>query len=155
MIVAHPDDESLFGGAQLLMGGWKVVCVTNGNNQVRRSEFESVMRITNSEFEIWNYSDSFCGLDGPSLVTDISRVIDECGWEKILTHNEQGEYRHKHHLQIHKIVKSFNENASFFSFDEPLPEEIWQRKLGLIEQYKSQSHVCKDFIFMARAESLR
>jgi LmbE family N-acetylglucosaminyl deacetylase len=112
------------------------------------------MRRSNSAFEIWNYSDSFCGLDGPFLVVDISRIIDERDWETILTHNEQGEYGHKHHLQIHKIVKSLSANVSFFSFGGLLPEEVWQRKLKLIEQYKSQSNVCKDFVFMARAECL-
>ena len=32
MVVAHPDDETLGGGAHLTEGGWFVVCLTNGDN---------------------------------------------------------------------------------------------------------------------------
>ena len=37
MIVAHPDDETIWGGAHLSEGGYLVVCLTNGNNQTRFS----------------------------------------------------------------------------------------------------------------------
>ena len=40
MVVAHPDDETLWGGAHLTEGGWFVVCLTNGYNEVRKNEFE-------------------------------------------------------------------------------------------------------------------
>ena len=44
MIVAHPDDESLFGGEALTSsGGWTVICVTNGTNEQRRREFIEAM----------------------------------------------------------------------------------------------------------------
>ena len=33
MIVAHPDDESLWGGCHLLEGDWHVVSVTNASHQ--------------------------------------------------------------------------------------------------------------------------
>ena len=40
MVVAHPDVETLWGGAHLTEGGWFVVCLTNGYNEVRKNEFE-------------------------------------------------------------------------------------------------------------------
>ena len=36
MVVAHPDDETIWGGAHLLKGKYVVVCITNGNNRTRR-----------------------------------------------------------------------------------------------------------------------
>lgn len=33
MVVAHPDDETIWGGAHLLKGKYVVVCITNGNNR--------------------------------------------------------------------------------------------------------------------------
>jgi hypothetical protein len=55
MIVAHPDDEVLFGGSQLITEkNWKVVCVTNGNNTKRSFEFGSVMKLLNLDYEIWD-----------------------------------------------------------------------------------------------------
>ena len=44
MIVAHPDDELIFGGAELIKHGpdYKVVCITNKNNKIRSSEFKNL-----------------------------------------------------------------------------------------------------------------
>ena len=36
MIVAHPDDETIWGGSHLLKGHYLVVCLTNGNNEKRK-----------------------------------------------------------------------------------------------------------------------
>ena len=33
MIVAHPDDETLWGGAHIADGGYLVVCITNGKDK--------------------------------------------------------------------------------------------------------------------------
>ena len=46
MIVAHPDDEALFGGAELLTHSdeYKVVAVDEYYNEVRRAEFISSMQ---------------------------------------------------------------------------------------------------------------
>lgn len=43
-IVAHPDDEVLWGGANLLVeSGWKVIVATNKKNPVRQAEFNKTM----------------------------------------------------------------------------------------------------------------
>ena len=46
MITAHPDDEALFGGAELLTHSdeYKVVVVDEYHNEVRRAEFISSMQ---------------------------------------------------------------------------------------------------------------
>ena len=45
MIVAHPDDELVFGGAELIKYGilYKVVCISYKNNKIRAKEFENVI----------------------------------------------------------------------------------------------------------------
>lgn len=48
MVVAHPDDETIWGGEHLLKGKYVVVCITNGNNRTRRKEFAAVMKQTDS-----------------------------------------------------------------------------------------------------------
>lgn len=48
MVVAHPDDETIWGGAHLLKDKYVVVCITNGNNRTRRKEFATVMKQTDS-----------------------------------------------------------------------------------------------------------
>ena len=39
MIVAHPDDETIWGGGHLLKDKYLVICLTNGNNKTREKEF--------------------------------------------------------------------------------------------------------------------
>ena len=41
MIVAHPDDETIWGGSHLLKGHYLVVCLTNGNNEKRKKESDA------------------------------------------------------------------------------------------------------------------
>ena len=58
MVVAHPDDETLWGGAHLTEGGWFVVCLTNGYNEVRKNEFYEVMKESGNIGLILNISGS-------------------------------------------------------------------------------------------------
>ena len=39
MVVAHPDDELLWGGLHLIDDDYLVVCITCGPNKVRVNEF--------------------------------------------------------------------------------------------------------------------
>lgn len=144
MVVAHPDDESLFGGAQLLTSnGWKVICVTNGYNRVRRLEFETVMRMTDCEYEMWNYSDRWAEIIDSSVFNDLKRVVCEKQWSKVVTHNSVGEYGHIHHIQIHHMMKKLVPNLWTFAFyGEKLSKEIWDKKVSLVDVYESQKEIC-------------
>lgn len=48
MIVAHPDDETIWGGKHLLEGHYLVVCLTNGDNVKRKNEFMNIMKKTSN-----------------------------------------------------------------------------------------------------------
>ena len=61
MIVAHPDDETLWGGAHIADGGYLVVCITNGNNPTRSAEFQSVMQASGNVGLILSYPDKVAG----------------------------------------------------------------------------------------------
>ena len=57
MITAHPDDEALFGGAELLTHAdeYKVVVIDEYHNEIRREEFrESMMFIGIADSEHWS-----------------------------------------------------------------------------------------------------
>ena len=49
MIVAHPDDELLWGGGHLMDGNYLVVSVTRGYDKVRSAEFEKVVTESGNE----------------------------------------------------------------------------------------------------------
>lgn len=155
MVVAHPNDESMFAGARLATqpNQWKVICVTNGNNWVRRKEFEDAMKLCEAEYEIWNYPDSLHeSINEWSLENDLRRVVYEKYWERILTHNEYGEEGHFHHKQIHRIMKSIVNNVGVFTFGHQMSDSLWFKKVVLIKQYNSQSQDCMTRVLMARSE---
>lgn len=59
MIVAHPDDETLWGGEQLLKENYLVICITNGDNKIRKKEFEKVMEETKDYGIVINFISDF------------------------------------------------------------------------------------------------
>lgn len=155
MVVAHPNDESMFAGLRLATqpNQWKVVCVTNGNNWVRRKEFENAMKLCDAEYEIWSYPDNqHESINDCSLENDLRRVVYEKYWERILTHNNSGEEGHLHHKQINRIMKSIVNNVGMFTFGSQMSDSLWVKKLVLIKQYTSQSQDCMNRILMARCE---
>ncbi|WP_051620576.1 PIG-L family deacetylase [Paenibacillus sp. UNC451MF] len=144
MIVAHPDDETIFGGAQLIQEkGWLVICVTNGDNQERCSEFTKVMKKIDAHFEIWNYNDEWNGdFDRYSLKWDLAVVLARYPKSivKVVTHNLSGEYGHTQHKALSQIVHSlvFKNLYVFDTSEEKLEEALLSKKQELLQYYKTQ-----------------
>ena len=113
MIVAHPDDELVFGGAELIKYGeqYKVVCISYKNDKIRSKEFQNVMKQLNiSNYEMWDFKDSLqdyvntldenISYEHKSFTNLLTRK-----WEKIVTHNPIGEYGHPKHKSLFETVK--------------------------------------------------
>lgn len=126
MIVAHPDDEILWGGGHLMDGDYFVVCITNGRNAARKKEFQQVLEASGNRGIILDYPDKVLGLrddwssvrDG--IVSDLKLIMDVNNWETIVTHNPKGEYGHSHHKMTNEIV-----TAIFKNQPENLETELW------------------------------
>src|SRR3989304_6470176 len=61
MIVAHPDDEILWGFNYLKNKPylWKVICLTCATNKTRVKEFETTMKnLGIQNYEIWDHDNS-------------------------------------------------------------------------------------------------
>ena len=146
MIVAHPDDEALFGGAELLThpDEYKVVAVDEYHNEVRRAEFISSMQfigIVDSE----HWSGFKWGEDykREKLIYELLRVLRERNWTKVVTHNKIGEYGHPRHRALHDILNHLRPDI-LWQFDkskERLPGDILNKKRDLLKIYKSQKEV--------------
>lgn len=110
MIVAHPDDETLWGGKNLLDEKYLVICLTNGDNEVRKKEFLNVMKETDDYGIILNYPDKVNNVksdwkgDKEKIRKDISYILTYKKWDKIVTHNPEGEYGHIHHKLTNNMV---------------------------------------------------
>lgn len=110
MIVAHPDDETLWGGANIMNGGWLIVCLTNGNNAVRKKEFFNVMKETGNYGIMLNYpdnpnhkKDNWSSVKS-KVMDDVRYIVRYKDWDQIVTHNPLGEYGHIQHLSTNMIV---------------------------------------------------
>ena len=123
MIVAHPDDDTLWGGAHLMSGDYFVVCITNGRNDTRKGEFEKMLSQSGNSGYILEYPDKVAGeRDDWSQVwdrieKDVGRIMNCKDWELIVTHNKDGEYGHQHHKYTHNIVTQLYEKNKL---SEPL-----------------------------------
>ena len=152
MVVAHPDDESIFGGGALLKEeGWFVLSVTNGSNPIRREEFARVMDSVKAEHEIWDFEDKWNGdFDRVKLKKDLRLLLEMKEWKKIVTHGLQGEYGHTQHIALSEVMHEIvGDNLFVFSFssndNETLPFELIEGKLSMLSQYESQYFSIENF----------
>jgi len=149
MIVAHPDDETIFGGGMLLNeDGWKVVVVTSGdgdNNdpKIRETEFKSIMNYLNIDYELLGFKDDMNNVlyDEFEVESKLRKIIEDKKWRKIITHNKEGEYNHIIHKSIHQIVKNINpDNLYFFKkSNDKLNPTLLNQKNNLLSFYESQN----------------
>lgn len=122
MIVAHPDDEMLWGGMHLIQDDYLVVCLTNANTRAygktRMKEFKKVMEQTGDVGLMLNYPDysKTGGIDdwtscAGNIQKDLNTLLKYKDWKEVVTHNKQGEYGHKHHKKTHRFVTKAFEKA--------------------------------------------
>lgn len=163
MIVAHPDDETIWGGEHLLRDSYVVVCLTNGDHEIRRNEFMQVMKASGNYGIILNYPDKRNGRRDDwsdcrqQILKQLKMIIDSNQWEIVVTHNPEGEYGHIHHKMTNQMVTSLmvqsNQLENLFYFDrykkknelskkEKRMEEKWfLKKQELCQLYGSQAKV--------------
>lgn len=170
MFVAHPDDELLWGGKHLLEDDYLVVCLTRGNDSVRRAEFEAVLEATGDKGLILSYPDkigrsrSDWSFWRDDIEADIATILQYQDWELVVSHNEQGEYGHPHHIMTHEsVAKEYRETgckADLYWFgryyvDDKVPYDlaemdktIYNQKRRLAKLYESQRNTIRRLYHM-------
>ena len=146
MIVAHPDDELIFGGAELIQHGpeYKVICLTNKYNKTRSKEFEQVMKKLNvGSWEMLDYEDKLDSIKEFNL----NGILTSRNWKKIITHNPIGEYGHPQHRLAFESVKKHTINFYVFGkSDTKLPQDILDKKLEILKLYKSEQPIINQLL---------
>lgn len=110
MIVAHPDDETLWGGAHLSDGGYFVLCLTHGKDTKRKKEFDNVMKASGNIGLMLDYPDEVNGVRSDwsevktKMAKDLNVLMKYKKWSQVITHNPEGEYGHLHHKLTNKMV---------------------------------------------------
>lgn len=118
MIVAHPDDESIFGGNHILKENYFIICLTNNKNKIRRLEFEKMLKESGNEGIILSFPDKVKGRrsnwkkEEKEIKEILKRYIISNDWDQIVTHNKEGEYGHIHHKLTNAIVTQLCEETN-------------------------------------------
>lgn len=128
MVVAHPDDETLWGGVHLLSDNYLVVCVTCVDKE-RIEEFKNVMKASSNEYIILGYPDKTnnqrdnwnTSYDGIKL--DLEEIVDYKKWNTIVTHNPDGEYGHIHHMLVSEIMTNISPKDRLYYFNKYYTKE--------------------------------
>lgn len=110
IIVAHPDDETLWaGGIIMLHPEWKchVICLCRKSDADRASKFNKVMNILELKGVMGNLDDDpeQKPLEEKDVEKAILELLPEKAFDLIITHNPKGEYtRHLRHEEVGKAV---------------------------------------------------
>jgi LmbE family N-acetylglucosaminyl deacetylase len=159
MIVAHPDDESLFGGETLTLGGkWTVVSVTCAQNERRRDEFIAAMTSIGANYTMLNHFDHLgSGNFDARLDEQLAALLAEHPYEMVVTHNERGEYGHRQHIAVHRAVRRLIGATPLYVFDFSwaLRGRICAAKRALLDHYESQRGIVGRASPLAGRERLR
>ena len=152
LIVAHPDDDVLWGGINLLMqSGWFVVCASHLSDPVRSLEFYRTMSFCSvTRYVMYDvkeeYTDDEKESDSQFYGTPFERGLTQLSkhpWKLVLTHNDIGEYGHEHHRTIHRIVKEHFPEVKTFGVGPKLTDSQIELKRNLLVFYAKTQDICK------------
>jgi LmbE family N-acetylglucosaminyl deacetylase len=164
IIVAHPDDETLWAGGTILRHPtwqWFIVCLSRASDTDRAPRFNSALKTFKSEGAMGDLDDGpeQMSLDEKDVENAILELLPHKHFDFIISHNPTGEYtKHLRHEEISKAVielfhagKIFANELWTFAYEDgkkqyyPRPEEsasmyqtltkrIWRRKYRIITE---------------------
>lgn len=164
LIVAHPDDETLWAGGTILRHpSWKclIVCLCRGSDTERAPRFYKTLKVLQAEGIMGDLDDGpeQNPLDEKELERTIMQLLPSAPFDLIITHNSTGEYtKHLRHEEVNKAVitlwhsgKIVSNELWTFAYEDgnkqyfpraiqnaaifhTLPEQIWLKKYNIITE---------------------
>ena len=110
LIVAHPDDETLWAGGTILCHSswqWFIVCLCRGSDKERAPRFYKALQVLKSEGIMGDLDDGpeQKPLDEKEVECAILDLLPPKHFDLIISHNTTGEYtRHVRHEEASKAV---------------------------------------------------
>lgn len=124
VIVAHPDDETIWMGGTLLRNkkNWNttIISLCRSSDKDRAPKFKKVCKILGVRGFIFNLYDESSIKIPLSKHKNLILKVAEKNYDIIFTHNNNGEYGHIRHKETHKAVKQLlkqkklNSKKTFF-----------------------------------------
>lgn len=125
VIVAHPDDETLWAGGTILSHpnhNWFVACVCRAGDKDRAPRFFNTLKLLKAEGAMGDLNDGpeQFPLDETELENEILRLLPHTEFDLICTHNSTGEYtKHLRHEEVNKAV------VNLWHKGKILANELW------------------------------
>ena len=162
VIVAHPDDETLWAGGIILMHPeiqWTILTLCRMSDPDRAPKFHKAMNRLGATGIMGDLDDGpeQIPLDCHEVQCVITELLPSNNFDLIITHGHRGEYtRHRRHEEVGKTVITLWENEKLFSKEMwrfayedgdgkylpkavkdadlkiRLPNEIWHKKYDII-----------------------
>ncbi len=162
VIVAHPDDETLWAGGIILAhpeAAWHIITLCRGSDTDRAPKFKKILTAYNAAGAMADIDDGpdQTPLNLADIEKTIAKKLPDNQYNRIITHSPAGEYtRHRRHEETAQAVLDLLESnrlraSALWMFayrdnnrqDLPqpipaadvlytLPQEIWRKKYELI-----------------------
>jgi LmbE family N-acetylglucosaminyl deacetylase len=126
VIVAHPDDETLWAGGTILMGSdynWQIISLCRGDDPERSSRFINALDVLKAKGKMGHLNDGQEQTPIPSkeIKKLILSLVPPLEYDIIITHSPEGEYtRHLRHEEIGQEVLTLWKNNKLIS------RQLWQ-----------------------------
>lgn len=112
VIVAHPDDETIWVGGTLLKNknNWDItiIILCRKDDSDRAPKFKRVCDKLNAKSFISDLDDSeqgdFKKISNEDIINRVLQFTDGKSYDYIFTHGENGEYGHVRHIEVHKAI---------------------------------------------------
>jgi hypothetical protein len=129
LVIAHPDDETLFFGGLLLrhQNQFKVILVTDANADQRKNErmleFQKALELLGvKHYAMLDFPDIYSQRIDLDALEKILVAENANNYEQVFTHNIIGEYGHPHHQDIsyvvHKVFKTNVYSTAYNSYPD-------------------------------------
>jgi LmbE family N-acetylglucosaminyl deacetylase len=162
LIVAHPDDETLWAGGTVLINSesnWEIISLCRKSDANRRPKFFRAIKELDAVGDIGDLEDGVeqTPLEMREVEKIVIKLLRKRKYDLIVTHSVRGEYaRHKRHEETSNAVLSLFEKEKLkahelwmFAYEDGggkyyprpineadtliiLPEKIWDKKFKII-----------------------
>jgi hypothetical protein len=124
MVVAHPDDCVIFGWPIIKKYptiAWQILYLTYDEEKPRGKEIKNFWKSQGISVDFCGIIDNHVDLDSGKIISFDENAAKKKLFNKIticdllITHGDDGEYGHPHHIFVHNVLKQINITKIFFS----------------------------------------